>query len=710
MSLMLFRLLVLVFTFISVDCSENLKNIDSDRIDSNSRQMYNYVKLELLNNVGLLNFDYSRYFALLDELSAYFGKKRKKSKKNKSEKDIELEAKMKEFKELKSRMGINDNFRILFSLFENSGLFSKLMESNSSWTVNELKELGIFSDSLNFKSLLGRLDLNFTRVGYLMNSLALIHEEDELISSNLSVLSDIDIDELERLYAELKDNELRFISLFSCKSSKKRYKIGDNDYNAFIDFRGEKVKRTNHLNKKFLYLFLNPYFIISLFLNIFPVISAQSCFFYKNFYGGILNISNYRNIKNPDSIISIAFSCLNYFMLYNVFKRIYKYFSPDLFYYKLRKRFYVIKTYLEGVKKIYDVIQSQESVFSVFSNKLVKCRNLFYENEDFTKEQLEMLRLLDMIPAKLKFRLTKGNIFDLCKFFLLFDKHKSLFVDALFEIADLERYICIYKMLNDEKNKDNVCIPKFIDKDTPYMVLKDAFNPMLDFNTAVRNDIILGKDTSERMSLGYIYGMNAAGKSTILKTISTNYILAMSLGICFAKEVEMTKFKRLYLAMNIVDDINKRHSKFMSEVITVDNLIDQVVNLKEKEFIVFLSDELFSGTNNETANSFIVNILKYLLKNDNNVVTLFSSHCIDSLVLANSYSNVAVYKMDLDVNGGDLKYSYKLSRYNNIVDIPEKSNVKSELLDMSKNVAVALVNKLYRDGLIKYPRVILGTL
>ena len=709
MSFVLFRVLVFVFTFIFIDCSENLGKGNNGRVDSSSREMYDYVKLELLNSVGLSNFEYCRYFEMLDEFSNY---KKRKGKKGKNEgKGVGIEEKRREFKDLKGRIKMNDNLRVLFSLFEGSSLFSKVMESDSSWTVTELRELGIFSDSLYYPSLLRKLNINLTRIGYLLNSLALIHEDEELISSKLSVLGDIDVDELTKLYEVLRDNELGFVSLFSGKSSKKRYKLGDNDYNALVDFRGEKVKRTNHLNKKFLYLFLNPYFFISLFFNIFPVISADSCFFYKNFYGGIFNISNWKSIKNPDSIISVAFSCLNYFMLYNVFRRVYKYLIPDLFYYRLARRFCVIKNYLEGIRKVYDVLQSQESVFNIFSSRLVKSRNLFYDNEDFNKEQVEMLRLLNMIPAERKcFRLTKGNIFDLCKFFLLFDKHKGLFVDVLFEIADLERYICIYKLLNDEKNKDNICIPKFINNDVPSMMLKGAFNPMLDFKTAVKNDIILGKDTSEKVSLGYIYGMNAAGKSTVLRTISTNYILAMSLGICFAKEVEMTKFKRLYLVMNIVDNLNKGRSKFMSEVIAVDNMVDQVVNLKDDEFILFLSDELFSGTNNETANLFIVNILKYLLKNDRNVITLFSSHCIDSLVLANSNSNVAVYKMDLDVSDVELKYSYKLSRYNGRINIPVRSDVNVELLDMSKNVAIALVNKLYRDGLIMYPKVILGTI
>ena len=680
---------------------KNIKNVIS-----NSQQMYDYVKNELLTN-GATSVNYLKYRELTEEIEEYSKSKKGKKKKKKSKKKEELtgeekiiEEKKLQLKEIKKNIKLNDNLRILFSMFEDSSLFNKIIESNPSWGKEELIQLETLGNNSKSRSLVETINLYYTMIGHLSSSLALIHEDDSKITSSLEAFSDVDINDLTESFRFLSTIESSFVNFYSNKSAKKRYKIGDNDFNAIVDFRGNLVKKTNHLNLKFLFLFLNPYSIFTLIINIFPCFFKGTCKSLGKLYGNLCMSDTY----NPLKIENIGITIMNYFLIFMIIRKIYKYISPDLFMNVLSKRFYVIKSYLGGIRKVYDVFQSSGPLFSVFGDRLTNCRNLFYDNEDFTKEQKEMLRLLSIIPLKWSpWRLTKGNLFDLCNFFYLFDKHKKLFINAIFEIADLERYVRIYKLLNDDNYKNLICVPKFVNTSTPLVELKEAYNPFIDVNKAVKNDIVLGKDNT----LGVIYGMNAAGKSTILRTVALNYILGKSLGICFAKEAELSNFKRVYLAMNITDDINNRLSKFMSEIISVDKLIDIILTSKDNEFVLFLSDEAFSGTNSETGDSFNGNILRFLLNNTNNI-TLYSTHSINSAVIANSSKKAAIYIMDTEISGSDVKYKYKIRRYTGKVEPIEKRADNRELLNVSKNVAVALVNKLYYDGLIKHPKVILG--
>lgn len=695
--------LLFLISFCIVRCSDLSKNTGLNPTTiGNAQKIYNYIKHSLTDNNSLSSNDYIRYHELIN-IEEVANKKKSKKKG-----DLDLEKKRNELKAIKRKIKLLRNQDSLFRMFEDSSLFRKLMESSSSWTVDELRELKILGDNQS-SSLFSKLNLGFTQIGYFLSLLSLVNEEGSSVTNKLYVLNDIDVNALIKLFNKLKDIESNFIDLYSIKTLKNRYKIGDNDYNALIDFRQTMVKRTNHLNKKFLFLFLNPYLIGFLLINIFCAISEDHSKLYKSLYCGICNISNWKNFSFGNCL-SIFFSVLNYFLLYKVVWRVYKYILPDCFYSRLAKRFYIIKTYIDTIKSIYEILQFNEPVFNVFGDGLKKCRNLFFDNEDFSNDQKEMIRLLFHIPAKLNFkdRLVKGNVFNLCKFFLLFDRHKNLFVDPLLEIANLEKYISIYRLLKDNSN-GLICVPKFIDsKNNPCIKFTDLYNPFLSPDKAIKNNVVFGRGTSENASLGIIYGMNAAGKSTILKAIALNYILGKSLGICYARDAEITNFKRIYLAIDISDDIGNRRSKFMSEVITVDELLDIVFNLKDHESVLFLSDELFSGTCSEASDLFTNNILRFLTNNEA-VITLFSTHSIRPLDLAKNSDNIAVYTMDLDLSNTLVEYKYKIDRYKGKIEtIVDNSPKKFGLLDRSKKVAVALINDLYYRGLIKHPEIFLG--
>ncbi len=93
-------------------------------------------------------------------------------------------------------------------------------------------------------------------------------------------------------------------------------------------------------------------------------------------------------------------------------------------------------------------------------------------------------------------------------------------------------------------------------------------------------------------------GPNMSGKSTLLKAVSLCVYLAHTGLAVPASKAVMPFFTTISVAINLTDSIVSGYSHFMSEIITLKNVLAEAEN-DAKCFAVF--DELFRGTNIEDA-------------------------------------------------------------------------------------------------------------
>ena len=130
----------------------------------------------------------------------------------------------------------------------------------------------------------------------------------------------------------------------------------------------------------------------------------------------------------------------------------------------------------------------------------------------------------------------------------------------------------------------------FPDFDDARFSLEGFYHPVLknpvknDFN--VRHQVIL------------LTGPNMSGKSTLLKAVSLCVCLAHAGLAVPASKAVMPFFNTISVAINLTDSIVSGYSHFMSEVITLKNVLIEA-KTEAKCFAVF--DELFRGTNIEDA-------------------------------------------------------------------------------------------------------------
>ena len=114
-------------------------------------------------------------------------------------------------------------------------------------------------------------------------------------------------------------------------------------------------------------------------------------------------------------------------------------------------------------------------------------------------------------------------------------------------------------------------------------------HPLLPKNNCVYNDFSM----SGAGKIIIITGSNMSGKSTMLRTLGINLVLAYAGAKVCAGSMDCSVLD-IYTSMRIYDDLERSISSFYAELIRVRMIIDAA---KEKNGIIFLIDEVFKGTN-----------------------------------------------------------------------------------------------------------------
>ncbi len=112
---------------------------------------------------------------------------------------------------------------------------------------------------------------------------------------------------------------------------------------------------------------------------------------------------------------------------------------------------------------------------------------------------------------------------------------------------------------------------------------------LIDEKKRVCNDFTL----DDRGTVCIISGANMAGKSTFLRTIAINYILAMAGAPVCAKEMSFVPSK-IFTSMRTIDSLSNNESYFYAELKRLKTLKSRV---EDREPIFFILDEILKGTN-----------------------------------------------------------------------------------------------------------------
>ena len=221
-------------------------------------------------------------------------------------------------------------------------------------------------------------------------------------------------------------------------------------------------------------------------------------------------------------------------------------------------------------------------------------RNIISQLSDNHQDAMKSFRLLKGIISDLDQRneiwVPISNALYLADYFivrrfLLWQDRYMMHVDEW--IAAVSHFDALVSMATFRYNEPAATDAEIIEKDEVVYEARGLYHPFLGAK-AVRNDF-----TITDLHYYIITGANMAGKSTFLRSIGINYVLACCGMPVFADSLRISLFS-LFSSMRTTDDLANGISYFNAELLRLQQLIE-VCRLNRHTLIIL--DEILKGTN-----------------------------------------------------------------------------------------------------------------
>lgn len=209
------------------------------------------------------------------------------------------------------------------------------------------------------------------------------------------------------------------------------------------------------------------------------------------------------------------------------------------------------------------------------------------------------------------------------------------------EVGYLETAIAVGAFRKSLEN--GYCLPEFTE--TESFEMTEGYHPMLE--APVKNSIATDRGV-------LLTGSNASGKSTFLKTVAINAVLAQTIHTCAADKYCAHVF-RVYSSMALKDNLFEGESYYIVEIKALKRILDAAAS-GEGPVLCFV-DEVLRGTNTVERIAASTQILNSLSKKG--ILCFAATHDIElTELLQKEFVN---YHFEEDVRNNDVYFNYKLT-------------------------------------------------
>lgn len=177
-------------------------------------------------------------------------------------------------------------------------------------------------------------------------------------------------------------------------------------------------------------------------------------------------------------------------------------------------------------------------------------------------------------------------------------------------------------------------------------------HPLISAKKRVYNDFSL----NGRGEIAIVTGSNMAGKSTFLRTVGVNMVLALTGAPCCAKYGQVSNLK-IFTSMRTQDSLEEGVSSFYAELKRIEQLL-KLIEIGQPIF--FLLDEMFKGTNSKDRHRGGFSLIKQL--KELNAFGIISTHDLDLAILAGKHKIVINYSFNSTIREGEMIFNYVLSQ------------------------------------------------
>lgn len=244
------------------------------------------------------------------------------------------------------------------------------------------------------------------------------------------------------------------------------------------------------------------------------------------------------------------------------------------------------------------------------------------------------------------------DMFLLSDYFLLrrFLKWQGKYLDSVGPWVDtMNRIDALVSMATFRYNEPEAGSAVIADGDEVVYEARGLYHPFLG-RKAVKNDFSIVNG-----NYYIVTGANMAGKSTFLRSLGINYILAMNGMPVFADSLRVSVFA-LFTSMRTTDDLTRGISYFNAELLRLRQLIDFCPAHKNTLIIL---DEILKGTNSADKLNGSRLFLEYI--SGRNVTGVIATHDLELSRMSDEHAGrFHNYCFEIEL-GTDVTYSYKIT-------------------------------------------------
>lgn len=213
------------------------------------------------------------------------------------------------------------------------------------------------------------------------------------------------------------------------------------------------------------------------------------------------------------------------------------------------------------------------------------------------------------------------------------------------------------------------------------IVIKDLYHPLIE--NCVSNSISI--DNKQGV---LVTGSNMSGKTTFIRAIAINALLAQTINTSFATVYQAPPLK-IFTSIDMTDDLGDNKSYFQAEALAVKNIVAQTIASKPVNSLVII-DEIFRGTNTIERIAAAKAVLSYFIQNESFVFV--STHDLELAELLGSDYKVFFFE---EVIGDDrLVFDYKIKegllKNRNGIAVLKGVGFPESIIDEANNVSSQL--------------------
>jgi hypothetical protein len=222
-------------------------------------------------------------------------------------------------------------------------------------------------------------------------------------------------------------------------------------------------------------------------------------------------------------------------------------------------------------------------------------------------------------------------------------------IEAAFDV--IAEYEALMSLASLHINYPDWAMPQIAEGTGFTLTANEIAHPLIKKKLRVANSYEL----NDTRKVDIITGSNMAGKSTFLRTLGINTVLALAGAPVCAKSMSVSVVQ-LFSYMRIKDSLNESTSTFKAELDRLQMLLKAV---DTQPNIFFLIDEMLRGTNSVDKYLGSKAVIEKLISQHG--VGLVATHDLQLAQLENQYPNyVRNFYFDIQVINGEMLFDYKI--------------------------------------------------